>query len=65
MDGMLTIILPRSLREIAHGLIREVFVSVKGEKLFTQLQAEPGLSIQSAYPDDIQASAWAVPSKKA
>lgn len=64
-EGMLTIILPHSLREIAHELIREVFVSVKGEELFTQLQAEPGLSIKAAYPDDVHASAWAVPSKNA
>jgi hypothetical protein len=62
--GMLSVILPARLREVAHELICEVFISVKGQQLFNELQAEPGLSIQSAYPDDLDASAWAVPSKK-
>ena len=63
-EGVLTIILPDRLREIAHELICEVFVSVKGEETFSQLQTEPGLSIQSVYPDDVDASFWAVSSKK-
>lgn len=63
-EGMLSVILPVRLREIAHELICEVFISVKGQQVFTELQAEPGLSIQSADPDDLDASAWAVPSEK-
>lgn len=64
-EGNLAIILPGRLREIAHELICEVFVSVKGAELLTQLQGEPGLSIQSVYPDDSDPRAWAVSSKNA
>jgi hypothetical protein len=56
----LNVILPRSLREIANGLVREVFVLVKGTEVFAQLQSEPGLFIQSSYPDDLDPSAWTV-----
>jgi hypothetical protein len=42
-EAVLTLILPRSLREIAHEIIREVFISLKGEEVFAQLQSEPGL----------------------
>ena len=58
-EGFLNIILPSRLREIAHEVICEVFISVKGKDLFEQLQADPGLSIQSVYPDDLDAAAWA------
>ena len=57
---MLNIIIPRSFREIANELIQEVFISVNGQKLFTELQSQPGLCIQSAYPEDVNASAWVV-----
>jgi hypothetical protein len=60
---MLTVILPARLREIAHEIIREVFIAVKGEALFNQFQAEPGLSIQSVYPEELDAVGWAVPPK--
>ena len=59
-EAVLNIIIPRSLREIANELIQEVFISVNGEKLFTELQSQPGLCIQSVYPEDVSASAWAV-----
>lgn len=59
-EGVLNIIIPRSLREIVNELIQEVFISVKGEKLFTELQSQPGLCIQSVYREDVNASAWAV-----
>lgn len=59
-EGVLNIILPRSLREIANELIQEVFISVKGQKTFTELQGQPGLCIQSVYPEDVNASGWAV-----
>jgi hypothetical protein len=58
-EALLTVIMPWSLREVAHGLIREVFVTIKGEQLFNELQNEPGLSIRSVYPHDLDASAWA------
>jgi hypothetical protein len=59
-EAVLTVIIPRSLREIANELIKEVFISVKGEKVFTELRGQPGLCIQSLYPEDVNASAWAV-----
>jgi len=63
-EGVLTIILPASLREIAHEIICEVFEAVKGPQQFQALQGEPGLAVQSNYPDDVNASAWAVSSRK-
>jgi hypothetical protein len=54
-EAVLTLILPRSLREIAHEIIREVFVSIKGEEVFAQLQSEPGLCVQSFYPEALDA----------
>jgi hypothetical protein len=44
-EGVLNIIIPRSLRQIADELIQEVFISVKGENVFTELQGQPGLGI--------------------
>ena len=58
-EAVLNTIIPRSLREIVNELIQELFISVKGEKLFTELQSQPGLCIQSVYPEDVNASAWA------
>jgi hypothetical protein len=48
------------LRVIANELIQEVFIAVKGETVFTELQDQPGLCIQSVYPEELSASAWAV-----
>jgi hypothetical protein len=59
-EGVLTVILPRSLREIAHEIINEVFESMMGREQLEALQSEPGLAVQSVYPDDVNASAWAV-----
>lgn len=59
-EGNLVSILPGALREIAHELICEVFVSVKGEQLLTQHRGDPGLTIRSSYPDNSDPSAWAV-----
>ena len=56
-EGQLNVILPASLREIAHEIICEVFVAVKGQALFGELQGEAGLSIQSDYPRDL-AESW-------
>jgi len=63
-EGVLTVILPASLREIAHQIISEVFEAVKGHQQFQALQGEPGLAVQSDYPDDVNASAWALSSRK-
>jgi hypothetical protein len=62
-DCTLNVILPCSLREVANGLVREVFLLVKGEEVFAQLQSEPGLCIGSSYPDDLDPSAWTVAAK--
>jgi hypothetical protein len=58
-EGTLTVITPRSLREIAHEIIREVFEAVKGSAQLASLDGAPGLAVQSRYPDDLNASAWA------
>jgi len=47
------------LREIAHEIICEVFEVVKGPDNFQNLQGAPGLEIQSRYPEDLDANAWA------
>ena len=62
-EALLTIILPSRLREIAQEVICEVFISVKGKDIFDEFRAEPGLSIKSVYPDDLEPSHWAVPPK--
>jgi hypothetical protein len=59
LKGTLTVITPRSLREIAHEIIREVFEAVKGSAPLASLDGAPGLAVQSCYPDDLNASAWA------
>ena len=58
-EGVMTVIIPRSLREVAHEIICEVFAAVKGSEVFHSHQGEPGLEIQSRYPEDLDASAWA------
>jgi hypothetical protein len=58
--GVLNAITPGSLRQTANELIQEVFISVKGEKNFNELRGAPGLCVQSVYPEDLNASAWAV-----
>lgn len=58
-ECMLTVITPRSLREITHEIIREVFEAVKGPAQLAALDGAPGLMVQSCYPDDLNASAWA------
>jgi hypothetical protein len=58
--GVLNAITPGSLRQTANELIQEVFISVKGEAIFNELRGAPGLCVQSAYPEDLNASAWAI-----
>lgn len=59
-EGMLTIITPASLREIGHEIICEVFEAVNGPAQLQALEGAPGLAFHSRYPDDLNASAWAV-----
>jgi hypothetical protein len=56
---MLIVITPRSLREIAHQIIREVFEAVKGPEQLAALDSAPGLTVLSRYPDDLNSSTWA------
>lgn len=63
-EGVITIIVPARLREIAHELITEVFPLIKGSEVLLNLQGEPGLAIRSVYPDDVFPSGWASNSTK-
>ena len=58
--GVLNCIVPARLREIAHEIICEVFATVKGKEQLDALKDEPGLSIKSTYPEDVNPGAWKV-----
>jgi hypothetical protein len=57
-EGNMAIILPRSLRQIADDIIEEVFTQVKGTQAFTSCKSDPGLCIQSVYPENVSPSGW-------
>lgn len=57
--GVMNIILPRRLREMCRDLICDIFPRIKGVESFEALMNEPGIAILSAYPEDLNASAWA------
>lgn len=57
-EGLLQVITPGSLREIAHEIIREVFEAIKGSAQLAALDGAPGLAVQSRYLNDLNASAW-------
>jgi len=59
-EAQLNVIQPGSLRETLQDLILEVFEVVKGQKVLEALIEQPGLAIQSVYPENIDASSWAV-----
>ena len=61
----MNVISPWRLRQMADELIIEVFEHIKGTDSLKELDNAPGLSIQSNYPEDINASSWAEPSKNA
>ena len=46
---------------MADELIKLTFVAIKNEAVFENLKNDPGLCIQSEYPEDLDASAWAHP----
>jgi len=50
---------PWRLRQMARELIEISFRAVHGDDAYEELKDEPGLAIQSAYPDDCEPSAWA------
>jgi hypothetical protein len=58
--GTMTVIMPWRLRQITNELIRETFVTVKGQAEYDTFKGEPGLCVQSRYPEELEASAWAV-----
>ena len=58
-EGQMVVITPWSLRQIAHGLITDVFSEIKGEQALAELADHPGLQIGSRYPEDVEPSAWA------
>jgi hypothetical protein len=59
-EAQLVVITPRCLREIVHELIADVFEVVKGKEVLNELEKQPGLTIQSEYPEDVNPSSWAV-----
>jgi hypothetical protein len=56
--GVMHIILPWSLRQIANEILQEVFVAVHGESTFDENKDAPGLYIKSVYPEDVSATNW-------
>jgi hypothetical protein len=56
--GVMHIILPWSLRQIANEIIQEVFIAVHGESTFDENKDAPGLCITSVYPEDVRATDW-------
>ena len=59
-EGELTIIMPWRLRQMADELVKLAFVKIKGDSALAEMADMPGLCILSTYPDDLNASAWAV-----
>lgn len=60
-EGILRVISPWSLREITREIVEEVFSAVHGSEHFAEMSGEPGLFVASKYPEDYDASAWAMP----
>lgn len=60
-SGTMNVIMPCRLRQMCHELISDVFTSIKGKETLEAMANEPGLCVQSIYPDDLNASAWASP----
>jgi hypothetical protein len=52
-------IMPWRLRQICAGIVREVFKQIKGQQVFDEMSAKPGLAIQGEYSRDVNPSAWA------
>ncbi len=61
-EGVMNVIMPWRLRQMAHELIEIAFCKIKGRALLAAMRGEPGLSIRSRYPDDpdaLDSSGWA------
>lgn len=50
---------PWRLRQMARELIVISFRKIHGDGTYEKLKDEPGLAIQSVYPEDCEPSAWA------
>ena len=51
-------VMPWRLRQMVDELIKDAFIAIKGKEVFEAHKTDPGLSIQSEYPDDLDASKW-------
>ena len=49
---------PGRLRQMASELIEVSFRAIHGDDRYEKLQKEPGLAIQSVYPENCEPSAW-------
>ena len=58
-EGVMNVILPRRLRQMADELITEVFEEIKGKEALINMSNAPGLCIQSVYPENSNSSGWA------
>ena len=58
--GIINTILPCRLRQMTDEILEICFRKIKGDDLFEKLKNDPGLTIKSNYPDDIDASIWAL-----
>lgn len=58
-SGVMDVIMPWRLRQMCHELVSEAFGLIKGKEVLDTMAAEPGLCIQSNYPENLDASAWA------
>lgn len=58
-EGHMVVITPWSLRQIGHELLVDVFSEIKGEQALAELADQPGLTIGSRYPEEVEPSAWA------
>ena len=58
-ECLMHFIAPWRLRQMACELIEVGFRAVHGDDSYEKMKGEPGLAIQSVYPDDCEPNAWA------
>lgn len=58
-EGVMNVILPKRLRQMADELITKIFMEIKGVEVLENISTAPGLCIQSQYPDDTVSRGWA------
>jgi hypothetical protein len=59
VESVMSSIAPWRLRQMARELIEIGFRAVHGDGTFEKMKNEPGLAIQSIYPENSEPSAWA------